>query len=284
VRRVLATAVFVASVCGILVAAPERATFILTNGEHKSGIVAAHGDQHENLINGFLNLGQDNDKDVTFPMDQVAIIDVVGGQPSQDELAQLPPGTGHVLFPRNGGPAQGRFVNMINGDTLVWEFQGGQRQNFPLRDVARVYLNPDSARRIFNFTPRATAAAPAAAPVSVGQPVAQVRVDAKQGWTDGGVNVNQGDRVSFHASGQIAYGRSAGQTAPPEGAGERRANYPAPNAPVGALLGRIGNGPPFVIGSQTDPIQMPASGRLMLGVNDNELTDNSGFFLVAVNK
>jgi hypothetical protein len=35
---------------------------------------------------------------------------------------------------------------------------------------------------------------------------------------------------------------------------------------------------------QTQPLVMPASGRLMLGVNDNELNDNSGFYSVTVTK
>ena len=59
-------------------AAAERANFILTNGERQSGTVAFHGDQHENLINGYLNLATD-EKDMTFPMDQVAVIDFAGG-------------------------------------------------------------------------------------------------------------------------------------------------------------------------------------------------------------
>ncbi len=54
--------------------------------------------------------------------------------------------------------------------------------------------------------------------------------------------------------------------------------------PVGALLGKIGNSAPFAIGMQTQPLPMPASGRLMLGVNDNELSDNSGFYTVTVTK
>ena len=54
--------------------------------------------------------------------------------------------------------------------------------------------------------------------------------------------------------------------------------------PVGALLGRIDNRAPFGIGTQTQPLVMPASGRLMLGINDNELGDNSGFFSVVVTK
>jgi hypothetical protein len=112
-----------------------------------------------------------------------------------------------------------------------------------------------------------------------------VRVDAKQAWTDTGLTVNQGDRVAFQASGQIQFGQFGGQTATPDGNPlERRATYPDPSVPVGALLGRIGNSAPFAIGMQTQPLVMPASGRLMLGVNDNELGDNSGFFTVIVSK
>jgi hypothetical protein len=35
---------------------------------------------------------------------------------------------------------------------------------------------------------------------------------------------------------------------------------------------------------QTQRLVMPASGRLMLGVNDNELNDNSGFYSVTIIK
>jgi len=74
--------------------------------------------------------------------------------------------------------------------------------------------------------------------------------------------------------GEIQFGRFPGQTATPDGNPvERRATYPDPTVPVGALIGRIGNGTPFGIGTQTQPLVMPASGRLMLGVNDNDLED-----------
>jgi hypothetical protein len=97
--------------------------------------------------------------------------------------------------------------------------------------------------------------------------------------------VNQGDRVAFNASGQIQFSQNATQTATPDGnPSERRATYPDPTVPVGALLGKIGNSAPFGIGMQTQPLVMPASGRLMLGINDNELADNSGFFTVVVAK
>jgi len=77
-RLIWSTALFACA--GIYVfAAAARATFILTDGERKSGIVVFHGGQNENLINGHLNLGVDNGKDITFPIEQVAVIDFVGG-------------------------------------------------------------------------------------------------------------------------------------------------------------------------------------------------------------
>ena len=96
--------------------------------------------------------------------------------------------------------------------------------------------------------------------------------------------VNQGDRVVFQASGEITYGRSAGQTATPDGGPDCKAQYPIPTLPVGALSGRVGTSAPFAIGSQTQPLPMPATGRVFLGINDNELTDNAGFYTVVVTR
>ena len=63
----------------------------------------------------------------------------------------------------------------------------------------------------------------------------------------------------------------------------RRAdNATIPSIPVGALIGRIGNGQPFVIGDTTNAIDMPVNGRLFLGINDDHVADNSGNFVVKV--
>jgi|KBSMisStandDraft_5_1062788.scaffolds.fasta_scaffold62342_5 hypothetical protein len=300
IRRLIWSAALFACAGIYVFAAAARATFILTDGERKSGIVVFHGGQNENLINGHLNLGVDNGKDMTFPIEQVAVIDFVGGQPPNTELSQL--GTRHMLVTRDGGAQPGTFVNMIGGDTLLWENLGGQRQQFAISDVSRVYLNPQSARIAFNYTAPATApgAAPArqatqAAPATQAARAVTVHVDATQPWTDTGLSVNQGDRVSFQASGQIQV--NGRQVATPDGSsvtasnrsrqgnrgdGSRDGGYPIANAPVGALVGRIGSGEPFGIGTQTQPLVMPESGRLMLGVNDNDLSDNSGSFAVIV--
>ena len=67
VRRFVSAAALVACAGVYAFAASERVNFILTNGERQSGTVAFHGDAHENLINGYLNLAT-NDKDLTFPV------------------------------------------------------------------------------------------------------------------------------------------------------------------------------------------------------------------------
>jgi len=126
-RRLVSVAALIACSGIYAFAAPERATFILTNGERKSGIVAFHGDQRENEINGYLNLAQDNAKDLTFPADQVAVIDFTGARSAPNEVAQL--GASQMLVMRDGSTQQGRFVNMIGGDTLLWDNAKGEITN-----------------------------------------------------------------------------------------------------------------------------------------------------------
>jgi hypothetical protein len=304
--RRLMSAVVLLTGLGFYAFAAERATFILTDGERKSGPVVFHGDQHENLINGFLNLGADNGKEMTFPVNQVAVIDFVGGQPPTTELAQL--GTVHMLVTRDGTTQQGRLINLIGGDTLIWENLANQRQQFAIRDVSRVYLNPASARTAFNY------AAPVAPPETAPPPTSNgrtaradpnrgnqadqgdqgagrnrrdrasrdgqgsrgdqssrgnqrdrrdedtsargvtVRVDGRQQWTDSGLTVTRGERLVFEAS-----------------------------VPTRGLLGRIGNGSTFVIDTE-QPLAMRDSGRLMLGVSDDDSRSRSGAFSVIVSR
>jgi hypothetical protein len=277
VRRFISTVALVAC-AGLYAFAAERATFILTNGERKSGTVVFHGGQNENLIAGDLNLGQDNARDLSFHMDQVAVIDFIGGRPAFEELSRLP-ASGHFLVLRNGTTETGTFLNMINGDTLLWRNGNGDQQQYALRDVRRIYLNPDSARVAYRY--RGTS--PYNAVGTVGRTTGAIRVEANVPWTDTGMDVNVGDLVRFQSSGEIAFGRSNGQTAGVDGKSDTQSpNYPVSVMPVGGLIAKVANSAPFPIGSNQQPIRMPASGRLLLGVNDNELTDNSGFFSVTV--
>jgi hypothetical protein len=269
VRRLISTAVLVACAGFYTLSAAEQATVILTNGERRSG-------QLVSLTDGQLRLG-----DQAIPLDQVAVIDFTGGTPSDLELSRVAPeGKGQTAIMRTGHAAGGRFLNVIADHTLLWENGNGTQSQFPLRDVSRVYLNPMSARAVLNNEREGRA--PVAFGTSGQLAGTTINVAANRAWTDTGITVNQGDRVAFQASGEINYGRSPGQNVTADGGADRRATYPDPTVPVGALLGKIGNSAPFAIGNQRQALSMPASGRLMLGVNDNELADNSGSFTVVI--
>jgi hypothetical protein len=283
---VLATVAFVACTVAALAAA-ERATFILTDGERKSGQIAFHGGDRENVINGQVAVGNDTGgPEFNFPLSQVAVIDFVGGTPPQTELAQVPP-SGHFMTLKTGQSQGGTFVNIIDGNTVIWKNTSGETQRYNVTDLKRIYLNPDSARTVFNYSgPSATGAAVGTSGQTNTQAGAiQVQVQANQAWNDGGITVKKGDRLQFSTTGQVNFGPNPGMTAGPQGSDMfRKPTFPLPNGPVGALLGRIGTGAPFAIGNNPNPISMPGNGRLMLGVNDDELGDNSGAYTVTITK
>lgn len=283
-RRIVTTGVVVAC-ASVYSLASERATYILSDGARKSGQIVSHGSERQSLINGVLSLGNDTGgPEFNFPVGQVAVIDFAGGQPANTELSQLP-ASGQLLALRNGQAQQGTFVNMINGETLIWRDQSGNTREYPISDVARVYLNPQSARVAFNYSgPSATGNAVGTSGQGAA-PAGSVQVQANQAWNDGGLTVKKGDRVTFNTTGQINFGPNNGMTAGPDGNDSlRKPDYPVPAMPVGGLIGRVGTSAPFPIGSNSQPIVMPADGRLMLGVNDNEPGDNSGAFTVTVTK
>ena len=280
IRRVISTAVLVACAGLSTLTAAERATLVLTNGERRSGEVATSG---ETFSNGQLKLSVSGSEQA-IPIDQVAVIDFTGGTASELELSRVAPqANGQTAVMRSGHAQAGHFVNIIRGDTLLWD-HGGNQEQYPLRDVSRVYLNPPSARSVYNVE-RERGGVPVGAGTGTSGTLTgtTVNVLANVAWTDTGITVNAGDKVMFQASGEINFGRGPGMTAPPDGGGEHRSNYPDPSAPVGALIGKVGNnGTPFGIGSQRQALGMPASGRLFLGVNDNERGDNSGAFTVVI--
>jgi hypothetical protein len=287
VRRLVSTVVLVASAGLYTLTAAERVTVVLTSGERRNGEVATTGTDSAAFSGGQLRLIE-NGQEQAIPIEQIAVIDFTGGTASPLELSRVAPNTGgQTAIMRSGHAQAGKFVNIIRGDTLLWDNGRGEQQQFPIRDVSRVYLQPASARSVYNAE-RDRGGVPVGSGTGTSGTLTggtTINVPANQAWTDSGITVNSGDRVMFQASGSINYGQGAGQTATPDGGGERRSNYPDPSVPVGALIGKVGNnGTPFAIGNQRQALSMPASGRLFLGVNDNERGDNSGAFSVIVAK
>jgi hypothetical protein len=97
------------------------------------------------------------------------------------------------------------------------------------------------------------------------------------------VYVREGEAVRIASAGTVQLSADAADTSSPGGAGSgRRApSAPLPDRPAGALIARIGNGPPLFVGAESS-LRANASGLLYLGVNDDHLADNRGEFRVTI--
>lgn len=111
-----------------------------------------------------------------------------------------------------------------------------------------------------------------------------VRINPTQRWTDTGLDVQAGDRVTFDAEGSMELSRNGNDGSTPAGAlsGRTAADAPLPRQPAGVLLARIGDSAPLVVGNRRTLQRAPVSGRLYLGVNDDHLDDNTGEYRVSV--
>jgi hypothetical protein len=244
--------------------AQEPATLVLRSGERISGELVDHGGVGFTIrVNG---------QDRRVSTSDVAVVEFAGGELTGEQRAKVQGGQPIVVL-RSGQTVDGRLSD-ISGTRplrLVVDTPSGQR-DFQSSEVARVYL-----------------AVPGAGAVATTGQAAQtpgahtVHVDAKRPWTDTGLTVRRGERVTFNASGDIDIMSGAGMSAGPAGTTAVSAGrYPVQGASAGALIGRVGNGRPFLIGSNTQPIVMTDNGRLFLGINDNAFDDNSGAFTVSI--
>jgi hypothetical protein len=111
----------------------------------------------------------------------------------------------------------------------------------------------------------------------------QVMVVANAAWTDTGIDLQSGQSIYFEANGEIRWGPN--RTASPNGEGTFHSNpaRPMPNRPGASLIGRVGNpSDAFFVGNERGAIRVRGSGRLFLGINDDYLQDNTGYFKVVV--
>jgi hypothetical protein len=266
------------AVCAVApVWAQARATYVLTNGERHNGLIV-YGRGENNIVDGKFH-ANNSGRELVFEMDDVVVIDFAGDTPTTAELEALPNGT-QLMVLRNGSTQRGSLTNLIKGDFVQWVNEAGQRNNIPISDVRRLYLKPDSARTSFFSTGQRAAG-------TTGQGLrgsaATVRVDGNQQWVDTGIDVMAGQRLTITATGQVQY--APGATVSAAGApGASPANYPIPSMGGGGLIGKVGDGAPFIVGAGSRTITSSASGRLMLGINDDIVSDNSGAFNVTIRK
>ncbi len=119
-------------------------------------------------------------------------------------------------------------------------------------------------------------------------------------WTDTGIDVKEGQEFYFEADGTVSLQKDNPVAAcGPEGLNLRTMQQPLSDQNLGCLIGRVLErtevvedkdrgektfrvfGPIFGIGKLAR-LAMPASGRLLIGVNENVTMDNDGAFTVSI--
>lgn len=269
IRRLSITALALVGAATVFLQAQQNVTLHMRNGERLQATLV------DLKAAGFEVRIGDNDRMIA--KDQVAMVDF---------------GTG-VKVPAsafNGMTPLDHLVVLKSGDTFLaeWLDVGGTS---PLRLTFRTGngerdLTSDNVARIYLARPATVEGRPTEDQGGA-QPDGSVNVLATQPWTDTGRTVRTGQMLRFDVSGQIRVGtgdeglitadgvRSAG------GRGVLRV-LPVREMPLGGLIGRVGSGQPFAIGTAPQAIRMPANGRLWLGINDLDFDGHSGAFRVVI--
>lgn len=258
--------------------AQERATVVKRDGSKVTGQFEAWN-RNTNTLYIRVSLGDQR----IIPLGEAAVVDVEGNGDNLPDTELGPArGADHVLVTRAGEVIRGRLVNIEGGEGSGAE--GPRIVSFKPNEAAERRVRFAEVRRLYlgNFPAAATPAPPSI--IEPDLPAGAIRVPANGRWVATTVVVGRNDRVAFSAAGQVQLSGDPEDRAGAAGSvkGRYAANAPAPTLLAGALIGRVGNGPVFAIGDQTQPLPMNGEGQLFLAVNDDEVTDNQGAFAVTM--
>lgn len=214
-----------------------------------------------------------------IPKDQVAVVDFGGNvNPQASWFNGM---TKHLVVFKNGDTLQTEWVDIGGAQPLILRVNNGSgERELTTNEVARIYL----------VAPAGIGNTATGAVTGGMQGDGSVNVNAADPWTSTGLNVRTGEMLRFSVSREIRVGPGANDTATADGntninaGGTLFRRLPVPGLPVGTLIGKVGNGRAFSIGSAPQAIRMPANGTLFLGINDLTFNDNSGWFRVVVTR
>jgi LmbE family N-acetylglucosaminyl deacetylase len=110
-------------------------------------------------------------------------------------------------------------------------------------------------------------------------------IPGKSNWFDTGIDVKEGQIIAINSNGKIIWNRKDKKYCDPDGAVPytRWGNKPMQGVRTGALIGKIGDNSSesFLIGRNQE-IHVFKSGRLYLGINDDNTADNEGMYRVRI--
>jgi hypothetical protein len=195
-----------------------------------------------------------------------------------------------------GGNARGRrgqtTVYVEDVESIEFDSSGGNTSSSSTMDESTARNNPPpvtrpsspvrepdtTPNRTIDTSPVSSSATPTFFTIKVG-----VRADnANNGWTNSGLVVRKGQRLRISASGRVSLGR--GRFSTPGGLNTIQDNDKLMrNEATGALIAVIGddNDDFIVIGPRREFVAQ-RDGVLFLGVNEGDLTDNTGSYDIVI--
>jgi len=260
---------------GVVMSAQAPVTITLRSGETMAvTLVDLGGRGFDVRVNGAERL---------IPKDQVAMVDFGTTVSVQQGWFNSMTAVDHLVVFKNGDTLIAEWNDVGGTSPLLLRFNTsrGERE-IPSSDVARIYLvKPGGTSGVLTgVTPERGGM----------QSDGSVAVMAAEAWTNTGLTVRTGEFLRFAVSRDIRFGTGANDIATADGnpagtvSGGLFRRVPVQSLPVGGLIGKVGNGQAFSIGSAPQPIRMPANGQLMLGINDLTFNDNSGWFRVVITR
>lgn len=258
--------------------AQERVTLTLRSGDRLTGdLVDLNG---SGLV---MRIGND---ERGIPVADVAVIEFASSDQPAAVRPWLETGRAFVLL-RDGSAVEGRLVDV--GGTrplrLSVDTPSGSRE-LTSADVAQVYLTrPPGLAAAAGETNGGGASEqknrpPMGADLARGG-TATVTVSGTHNWSPTNIMVRRNESIAFKGEGMVRLSANANDRVPAAGASSGQGVGPLPSAPRGALIARVDDGAPFLIGAGGN-IRIPAAGRLVLGINDDHVGDNDGEFQVIV--
>ncbi|MSO49221.1 MAG: hypothetical protein EXQ49_04865 [Acidobacteria bacterium] len=268
--KILSGVVAMAVAVGAVLSAQAPVTITLRSGETlQASLVDMGGRGFEVRVGG---------SERFIAKDLVAMVDFGGNvTPQQAWFNGMSPANNLVVF-KNGDTLLADWTDVGGTSPLILRFNSGAAEREISADqVARIYLVPASVGLVMRPKPVPE------------QSEGGVNVMASEPWTSAGITVSTGEYLRFSVSREIKFGTEPNDTASADGNSAARVSavfrsLPVRSLPVGGLIGKVGNGQPFSIGSAPQPIRMPANGQLFLGINDLTFTDNSGWFRVVITR
>ncbi len=247
----------------------QSATVVMRNGDRVQAEVLDMGRDYALSVNGAVR---------RVPLGDVVLLDFAGNgrDVSAEEISRANSANGYVVM-RNGETFNASLQD-FTGKPLIAVFSNGRKAN--IGEISRIYTGSVANVAGFPNQPNNNPVAPTS-----GQSPSHARsvvVPSNVVWTNTGINVSRGQRLRFEPSGEIRLSFGSDDVARAGGSSRHNEKAIIGSIPVGALVGRVGNGQPFVIGDTPNAIEVPDGGRLFLGVNDDHHPDNSGNYVVKV--